>query len=317
MTLPSLSDINEAKSSVSKYIHVTPLLQSSSLDKLLNCKNYLKAEIFQKTGSFKVRGALNKITHLSDQEKTGGVIAVSLGNHAQAVAWSAHTMGLSATIIMPTNAQKVKIAATKGYGAEVILFGASSVEAFQEIEKLQAERQSTFIHPYNDFYVISGAGTIALEILEQVKNIDNIFVSVGGGGLIAGIAVAVKALSPQTKVIGVEAQGANSMYLSLEKGHPVKLNSVNTIADALAVPYAGELTYAVVSKLVDQILCVSDDDIKQAVKFLLQRCKLVVEPGGAAALAALLSGKFKAAAHARNAIVLSGGNVDLGLLATL
>ncbi len=317
MIVPSLSDIKEARSSISKYIHATPILQSSSLDKLLGCTNFLKAEIFQKTGSFKVRGALNKILHLSPEEKARGVIAVSLGNHAQAVAWSAQTAGLSATIVMPTNAQKVKIAATKGYGAEVILFGASSVEAFQEIEKIRAEKQSTFIHPYDDFHVIAGAGTIALEILEQVKNIDNIFVSVGGGGLLAGVASAVKALSPQIKVIGVAAEGANSMYLSMQKGHAVTLNSVNTIADGLAVPYAGELTYAVISKLVDQILCVNDDEIKQAVKFLLQRCKLVVEPGGATGLAALLSGKFKPAAHARNVIILSGGNVDLNLLATL
>jgi threonine dehydratase len=317
MDLPQLSDIKEAKSLVNKYVHTTPILQSSSLDELLVSTNYLKAEIFQKTGSFKVRGALNKILHLSSEEKAKGVIAVSLGNHAQAVAWAARTAGLSATVVMPINAQEIKIAATKGYGAEIILCGTSSVEAFQGIEKLRAEKQSIFIHPFDDFAIISGAGTIALEILEQVKDIDNIFVSVGGGGLLAGIATAVKALSPKTKVIGVEPEGANSMYLSMQEGHALALNSVNTIADVLAVPYAGILTYAVISKLVDQVLCVNDDDIKQAMKFLLERCKLVVEPGGATALAALLSGKFKSAAHVRNVIVLSGGNVNLCLLATL
>jgi len=317
MKLPELADVKKAKTLINKFLHATPVLQSSSLDELLGSTNYLKAEIFQKTGSFKARGALNKILHLSDQEKAWGVIAVSLGNHAQAVSWSARTASISATVVMPTTAQKVKVAATKGYGAEVILCGASSVEAFKEIDRLRVERQLTLIHPFDDFHVMAGAGTIALEILEQVKDIDNIFVSVGGGGLLAGVATAVKALSPNTKVIGVEPEGANSMYLSVQKGYAVKLDSVNTIADVLAVPYAGELTYAVVSKLVDQVLCVNDDDIKQAVKFLFERCKLVVEPGGATALSALLSGKYETSASAKNMIILSGGNVDLQLLAAL
>ena len=238
MNLPHLSDIKEARQLIGKHLHVTPVLQSSSLDKLLGSTNYLKAEIFQKTGSFKPRGALNKILHLSDQEKTRGVIAVSLGNHAQAVAWAARAIGLSATIVMPTTAQPIKIAATRDYGAEVILCGASSVEAFKEIEHLCVERQLTLIHPFNDFHIMAGAGTIALEILEEVKDIDNIFVSIGGGGLLAGVATVVKALSPRTKVIGVEPEGANSMYLSIQKGHAVQLDKVNTIADVLGVPYA-------------------------------------------------------------------------------
>jgi threonine dehydratase len=317
MNLPQLSDIQEARQLISKYLHRTPVLQSSCLDDLLGSTNYLKAEIFQKTGSFKPRGALNKILHLSDQEKAKGVIAVSLGNHAQAVAWSAKTTKIAATIVMPTTAQTVKVAATKGYGAEVILYGTSSIEAFKEIDRLAAERQLTFIHPFNDFHIMAGAGTIALEFLEQIKGIDNIFVSIGGGGLLAGVATVVKALCPHIKIIGVEPEGANSMYLSMQKGHAVKLESLNTIADVLAVPYAGELTYAVISKLVDQVLCVNDDDIKQAVRFLLERCKLVVEPGGATALAALLSGKYQTAPAAKNMIILSGGNVDLPLLATL
>lgn len=317
MDLPHLSDTKEARRLIGKHLHTTPVLQSSSLDELLGSTNYLKAEIFQKTGSFKPRGALNKILHLSDQEKERGVIAVSLGNHAQAVAWAARTVGLPATIVMPTTAQKVKVEATKGYGAEVILCGASSIEAFQEIERLRAERQLTFIHPFNDFHVIAGAGTVALEILEQAKDIDNIFVSIGGGGLLAGVATVIKALVPRIKVIGVEPEGANSMYLSVKEGHAVKLDSVNTIADVLALPYAGELTYAVISKLVDDVVCVSDDEIKKAVRFLFERCKLVVEPGGATALAGLLSGKYKTAPAAKNMIILSGGNVDLSLLATL
>jgi threonine dehydratase len=314
MNLPELSDINEAKDLISKYLHVTPVLQSSTLNELLGSTNYLKAEIFQKTGAFKPRGALNKILHLTDQEKKRGVIAVSLGNHAQAVAWAAKTTGLAATVVMPTTAQKVKIEATKAYGAEVILSGSSSVEAFKEIDHFLVERQLTYIHPFNDFHVIAGAGTVGLEMIEQVKDIDNIFVCVGGGGLLAGIATAVKALSPRTKVIGAEPEGANSMYLSMQQGHPVTVDSVNTIADVLAVPYAGEMTYAVISKLVDEIICVSDDDLRQAVRFLFQRCKLVVEPGGAAALALLLSGKYKTSPGSKNVIILSGGNINLPLL---
>ncbi len=317
MNLPEISHIKQARHLIAQYLHATPILQSSSLDEMLGSTNYLKAEIFQKTGSFKPRGALNKILNLSDQEKTKGVIAMSLGNHAQAVAWAARTCGLSATIVMPETAQPVKVAATRGYGAEVILYGKSSIEAFMQIEHLRVERQLTLIHPYDDFQVMAGAGTVALEMLEQVKDIDNIFVSVGGGGLLAGISIAVKTLSPGTKIIGVEPEGANSMYRSLQEKHAVKLDSLNTIADALAVPYAGELNYAAVSRYTDQVICVSDEEIKQAMKFLFERCKLVVEPGGAASLAGLLAGKYKTSRSARNVIVLSGGNLDLHLLAQL
>jgi threonine dehydratase len=317
MNLPQLSDIKEAKRLVSKHLHATPILQSSSLDELLGSTNYLKAEIFQKTGSFKPRGALNKILHLSDQEKAKGMIAVSAGNHAQAVAWAATKAGVTSTVVMPLTASNVKVSATRGYGAEVILFGNSTIEAFAEMQRLQIERDLTLVHPFDDFHVIAGAGTIALEILEQVDHLDNIFVPIGGGGLISGIAIAIKALSPSTKVIGIEPDGANAMYQSLQKKQIVKLDSIHTIADGLAAPFAGILTYATASEFVDQIICVSDDEIKVAMKFLLQRCKLVVEPSGATALAALMSGRYKTSAAAKNMIILSGGNVDLQLLAAL
>ena len=317
MQLPVLKDIEEARSIIDKYIHATPVLQSSSLDELLGSTNYLKAEIFQKTGSFKPRGALNKVFHLSDKEQAKGVIAISLGNHAQAVAWAARTAGLSATIVMPTNAQPTKIAATRSYGADIILQGTSSVEAFSIIGFLQVERQLTLIHPFNDFHIIAGAGTIALEIIEQVKDIDNVFVPVGGGGLLAGVAIAFKTLSPKTKVIGVEPEGANSLFRSLKEKKICKLNSVNTIADVLALPYTGELNYAVATQFVDEVICLDDEAIKLAMKFLFERCKLVVEPGGAIGLALLISGKFKAAPRERNVIILSGGNADLRLLATV
>ncbi len=316
MILPTLSDIEEARNLIQRYTHATPILQSSTLDKLLGSTNFLKAEIFQKTGSFKPRGALNKILHLSAAEKARGVIAVSLGNHAQAVAWAANTLGLSATIVMPTCANKLKVAATRDYGAQVILYGASSVEAFAEFEKIQAERQLTPIHPFNDFHVIAGAGTLALELMEQVEDIDNIFVPVGGGGLISGIAVLIKTLSPGTKVIGTEPEGANVLARSLLEKKACKLPSVSTMADALAVPYTGEINYAIAHQYVDDIVCINDDEIKAAMKFLFERCKLVVEPGGAIGLAGLLSGKFKSAGS-RNVIILSGGNVDMPLLATL
>lgn len=317
MSLPSLNNIKQAKNLIDKYIHATPVLESSSLDELLNSSNYLKAEIFQKTGSFKVRGALNKILNLTDEEKAAGVIAVSAGNHAQAVAWAAKMAGVSATVIMPTHACQVKVAATRAYGAEVILFGDSTVEAFAELDRLRSERKLTLIHPYDDFNVISGAGTIALEILGQINQVDNILVPLGGGGLLSGVAIAVKNLSPSTKIIGVEPEGADAMYQSLKKKQIVKLTHTATIADGLAAPYAGNLTYEAVSQFVDDIVLVSDTDIKSAMKFVIERCKLVVEPAGAAGLAAILSGRYKPTAYARNAIILSGGNVDLKLLATL
>ncbi len=317
MNLPELSDIKEAKRLVDKYIHATPILQSSSLDELLGSTNYLKAELFQKTGSFKVRGALNKVLHLSDKEKAAGVIAVSAGNHAAAVGWAARIVGVRATVVMPNTACHVKIAATRNYGAEVILFGESSIEAFPEMERIKTERELTLVHPFDDFHIIAGAGSIALEILEQTDHLDNIFVAVGGGGLISGIAIAIKALSPETKVIGIEPEGANAMYQSLQQKEIVKISKINTIADGLASPYAGKFTYAACSKFVDEIICVSDNEIKAAMKFIMERCKLVVEPAGAAALAPLLSSKIKTRPKDKNLIVLSGGNVDLTLLASL
>jgi threonine dehydratase len=215
--LPQISDIKEARSRIDKYVHATPMLQSLTLNNLLGNTNYLKAEIFQKTGSFKVRGALNKILLLSEEEKLAGVIAASAGNHAQAVAWAAKMAGVSATVIMPKNACQVKVKATRAYGADVILFGESMIEVFVELDRLCAEKKLTLIHPFDDLNIIAGAGTIALEILEQINNIDNVFVPVGGGGLIAGVAIAVKSLSPSTKVIGIEPRGANAIYQSLQK----------------------------------------------------------------------------------------------------
>ncbi len=317
MNLPQIEDIKKARELISKYLHATPILQSSSLDELLGSTNYLKAEIFQKTGSFKVRGALNKIFSLTDEEKARGVIAASAGNHGQAVAWAARVAGVKATIVMPTTASMVKVSATRGYGAEVILFGNSTIEAFAEVQRLQVERKLTLVHPFDDFFIIAGAGTIALEIFEQVDHIDNIIVPVGGGGLISGLAIAAKAISPTTKIIGAEPEGADSVYQSLKQHQIIKLDSIQTIADGLAVPYTGELTYAATSQFVDEIICVKDDEIKEAMKFLLERCKLIVEPAGAAGLAILLAGRSATAEKARNVIILSGGNVDMQVLAIL
>jgi threonine dehydratase len=317
MDLPKLNDIEEAKSLISKYIHATPVLQSSSLNELVGSTNYLKAEIFQKTGSFKARGALNKILHLSEQQKANGIIAVSLGNHAQAVAWAARILGGGATIFMPTSASPTKIAATKGYGANIILNGFSPVETFAEFENFQRQKKMTLIHPFNDFYVIAGAGTIAFEIFEQVNNIDNILVPVGGGGLLAGMAIAAKSISPKTKIIGIEPSGANSVFQSWKNNKICHLDSVCTIADVLALPSTGELNLAAINEFVDDIICLNDDEIKTAIRFLFERCKLVVEPGGAIGLAALLSGKFQTSSSAKNVIILSGGNVDLRFLSTL
>ena len=281
-----------------------------------DCELYLKAENLQLTGSFKLRGAYFKISMLSDEEKKKGVIACSAGNHAQGVALAAKDMGIKATIFIPSVSPLSKIEATRRLGAEVLIIDGFYDDAHQAALKHQKESGMVFIHPFNDEDVIAGQGTLALEILEGLPEVDAIVAPVGGGGLISGIAYAVKMLRPQCKVYGVEAQGAASMYKSLENGSPTRLSEVHTFADGIAVKSPGDITFELCNKYVDEIVTVSDDEIATAILTLMEQAKLVLEGAGAVSVAAILFDKLPLSGKKVCAIV-SGGNVDVNILSRI
>jgi threonine dehydratase len=307
--MPTLSDIRAARDRIGDRIHRTPLLSATRLGARAGAMLFHKCESLQKTGSFKVRGAINRVAQLDDASRARGVITVSAGNHAQALAWAARDAGVRCTVVMPAAASRMKVEASRGYGAEVVLHGAHSIEAFTRCHELAAERSLTLVHPFDDEAVIAGQGTVGLEILEQLEAIDDVIVPIGGGGLIAGIAIAIKEQRPAVRVYGVEPTGAAAMRQSLDAGRPVRLDAVKTIADGLAAPMAGDLTYPIVKRYVDDVVLVADDEIAAAMREILFSAKLLVEGGGAAATAALLSGKLKLSGR-RVVAVVSGGNVD-------
>jgi threonine dehydratase len=276
-----------------------------------------KCESFQKTGSFKVRGALNAISQLDAKQRARGVVTVSAGNHAQAVAWAASAEGVHSTVVMAAAASKTKIAASKDYGAEVILHG-TGAEAFTKALELAEEKGYVLVHPFDDPQVVAGAATCGLEILEQSPAVDVVVVPIGGGGLIAGIAAAIKQSKPGVHIVGVEPTGADSMFRSMKAGHAVRLDTPpKTIADGLAAPMAGTVCYDIVREFVDEVVLVTDEEIAAAMSLLLTRAKLLSEGGGAAATAALLTRKIPVALGKRVVSVVSGGNVDLDRLKAL
>ena len=283
-----LQDVWEARENLTHIIHQTRLDLSFTFSELSGNEVYLKTENLQKTGSFKIRGAYNKIASLTPQEREKGVIAASAGNHAQGVAFGATKAGIPSTIVMPEGAPLAKVVATRGYGANVVLHGGVYDDAYQKALELQKETGATFVHAFDDPEVIAGQGTIGLEIVDELPDIDTILVPVGGGGLISGIAVAVKSLKPKVKIIGVEAQGAASVLASREKGELYALTSASTIADGIAVKCPGKLTFELIQEYVDDIVTVSDEEIASTMLLLLERAKLVAEGSGAAALAALV-----------------------------
>jgi threonine dehydratase len=308
----TLEDVREAQRTISGHLHRTPLLSARALGGMASppVKLFVKAELLQKTGSFKVRGALNKLAGMSDEEKQRGLITVSAGNHAQAVAWSAAAEGVQATVVMPENAVPSKVDATRGYGAEVVLYSGPVAGLFDHARELARERGLTFIHAYDDPRIIAGQGTVGLEILEDLPDPDVVIVPCGGGGLISGIATAIKEQRPQTRIILVEPEGAPTMHRAVAAGKPIALEKAATIADGLAAPFAGEQTLAIVQRLVDQMVLVTDDEISAALRLILERCKLMAEPAAAASVAALLSGKAKVAEGETVVAVLSGGNIN-------
>ncbi|MBQ3404716.1 MAG: threonine ammonia-lyase [Oscillospiraceae bacterium] len=305
LTLGMIWDAQSALKGVARY---TPL------DKARNVEGevYIKAENLQLTGAFKLRGAYNRIRTLSPEERGKSVIACSAGNHAQGIALSASSLGIRSVICMPSSAPLSKIEATKSYGAEVVLVPGVYDDAAAEAQRLARKKGYTFIHPFNDEYVIAGQGTIGIEILEQLPEVEQVVVPVGGGGLISGIAFVIKHLKPDCKVIGVQAEGAASMYESRIKGRPIELESVNTIADGIAVKRPGDLTFELCSKYVDEIVTVKDDEIASAILALMEGQKTVAEGAGAVSAAAVMFGK--ADRSKKTVCVVSGGNVDVTTL---
>lgn len=314
-TVP-LEAIQRAQAGLAGRVHRTPLLTSRTLGQLTGTRLYLKAECLQKTGSFKVRGVINRIAEFTAEERARGIIGISAGNHAQAMAWAAAQEGVRCTVVMPGSASLAKVAASRAYGADVILHG-TVFEAFAKMEELRVARDLVLVHPFADAAVIAGQGTVGLEIVSDLPEVDAVLVPVGGGGLISGIAAAVNALRPEARVIGVEPQGAAAVSAALAAGHVVTLPSVSTIADGLAAPMTSDLALAHVRALVDSVVKVTDAEIVEALRMLLQRAKLLAEPAGAAGLAALLSGTVRMPPDARVAVVVSGGNIDLHRLKEL
>jgi threonine dehydratase len=308
-----LQEIKEAYEILAPVVKRTPLEHSKTFSHLTKTNVFLKEENLQTTGSFKIRGAYNKIAHLSDEERRHGVVCASAGNHAQGVALASTLMGVKSVVFMPVYTPPSKIIATKSYGATVVLEGVTYDDAAEAAKKYGAKKKMTFVHAFNDPYVIAGQGTIGIEIYDALPTVDAVLVPIGGGGLIGGIAVALKTLKPKVKIIGVEAEGAQSMKLSLEKHTIVPLQSINTIADGIAVKTPKELTFEIAERYVDRVVAVNDEDIAYALYLLLQRAKLIVEPSGAIALAALLSQQVMMPKK-NVVVVLSGGNVNLSLL---
>jgi threonine dehydratase len=308
----SLSDIKNARQTISDSLMATPMFSASRTGRAAGGIDlWLKAESLQKTGSFKPRGALNLIRNTPREELGRGVITISAGNHAQGVAWAAAAAGIESTIVMLTTASPTKIAATRGYGAEVVLIDGTIGEAFDELYRLQRERNLTLIHPFNDPLLIAGHGTVGLEIIEQVRDVDVIVCPIGGGGLISGVATAAKSLRPSVRIYGVEPTGAPAMRQSFDQGHAVQLESVDTIADGLAPPMVGELNYQIAREYVDDVILVTDEEIATGIVEILSSAKLYAEPAGAAATGALLAGKIPVQPGENIVALLSGGNLDI------
>ena len=315
MTKVTLQDIKNAKETIKDIVKQTDILESAKLSAMTGANVFYKCENLQKTGSFKVRGACNKIANLTEEEKANGVIASSAGNHAQGVALGAKMTGINATIVMPATAPLAKVTATKGYGAEVVLNGLVYDDAYAKAVEIQKETGATFIHPFNNEYVMAGEGTIGLEILEQLDGkVDTILCPIGGGGIIAGVAVAAKALNPNVKVIGVQTSNIPSMKESINNGKVTTAFKAATIADGIAVKTPGDATFEIIKELVDDIITVTEEEIAEGMLFLLEHQKIVSEGAGAVSTAALLSKKYQPAEGEKVVCIVSGGNVDVNTL---
>lgn len=312
----TLKMIQEAKEGLKEIARKTDLSFSRTFSEISGMNVYLKPENRQKTGAFKVRGAFNKIANLTEEEKSKGVIASSAGNHAQGVALAASTYGIKATICMPETAPAAKVSATRGYGADIIQHGVVYDDCYAKAVEVQKETGATFVHPFNDPYVIAGQGTVGLEILEDLPNVDAIVVPIGGGGVISGIAVAAKSIKPEVKIIGVQAEVIASTKASFEAGHIVTVPGVKSLADGISVATPGALTFEIMKEYVDEVVTVSEEEIEDAIFMLAQRSKLVVEGAGATTIAAVMNKKINM--PGKNIVtVLTGGNIDVAVLANI
>jgi len=315
-TVVSLQDIRDAAQRIAGAAHRTPVLRSRTLDALTGARVYLKAEHLQRVGAFKFRGAYNAIARLPAEQRARGIAAYSSGNHAQAVALAARELGSSAVIVMPADTPPAKLDAVAGYGAEIVTYDRYTGNREELGERLAGERGLALIPPYEHPDVIAGQGTAALELLEEVGALDALVVPVGGGGLIAGSATAAKGLQPGIRVIGVEPEAGDDTKQSLAAGERVRIPVPRTIADGQAAPIPGELTFSINRRLVDEIVLVTDDEIRAGLRFAVDRLKQVLEPSGATGLAALLAGRLRPA-PARIGVIISGGNVGAARLAEL
>ncbi|MBC8087705.1 MAG: threonine/serine dehydratase [Phycisphaerae bacterium] len=313
-SLVTLQDIHDAADAIRPFVHRTHQQESKYLSDISGTRVSLKLELFQKTGSFKARGVINTLRQLSETERKNGIISLSAGNHAQALAWGASQLGMQATIVMPAAAVASKVAATRGYGGVVIQ---TDGDLLATAQTLLQERGLTLVHPFDDLRVIAGQGTVGLEIMEDVPDVDVVIVACGGGGLLSGVASAVKQLKPSVRVIGVEPEGASAMQLSLAAGSPQRLAHMNTIADGLAAPFAGVHTLAHVQQYVDQMVVIPDSEILAGMRVLMERCKLFVEPSAGAAIAPLLNGTLSLQPGSRVVPIVCGGNIDLERLCSL
>jgi threonine dehydratase len=311
----ALEEIRRAAGRIAGKVHRTPVLSSGQIGRRCGVHLHLKCENFQKTGSFKPRGALNKILSLTDAEKARGLVTVSAGNHAQAVAWAARIAGAACAVVMPTDAPRSKMDAVREYGAEVILHD-DRATLFDRLHEVEKERGATFVHPFDDPVVLAGAGTAGLELLEDLPDADVVVVPVGGGGLLGGVASAVKQLRPSVRVVAVELAAGPGLAPALAAGKPVKVSRpYDTIADGMTPPFVGALPLIIAQEAVDEIVTVSEEEILEGMRLLMTRAKLYVEGSGAAAVAALLGGTIALQPETRVAAIVSGGNVDLARVA--
>ena len=304
-----LQDVYDAHERIRDYALWTPVMTSSTIDTLTDCQVFFKCENFQRVGAFKFRGAFNTVLQLTEEEQKKGVIAHSSGNHAQALALAASLSGVKATIVMPKNSPQVKVNATRGYGAEIVFCENSTESRVQVANELIAKHDYVLIHPYNDERIIAGAGTAAMELIEEVEELDYVFAPVGGGGLLSGTSISTKGLCPESVVIAVEPENADDAYRSFRDGKIYPSVNPNTIADGLRTQL-GEVTFRVIQEFVDSIITVLEEEIVEAMRLLWERMKMVVEPSGAVSLAGLLKMKDELN-DKRVGVIISGGNIDL------
>lgn len=308
-----LADAQRAQSAIAGHVLRTPLVSSHSLGERIGAEAFLKLENLQRTGSFKVRGAVYAMSRLSPAQRAAGVVTMSAGNAAQAIAYAGRAQGVHVTVVMPETAPKTKIDATRGYGGE-IRFAPTMTQLLPMVQALQA-RGLHFLHPFDDDDVIAGHASLGLEIIEDVPEVDLVVVPVGGGGLISGVAVGVKGLRPGARIVGVEPEGAQAVRKALDAGHSVRLDSVQTVADGLAAPFAGERNLEIIARDVADVVVISDEAILEGLRFLVARARIVPEPAGAAAVGALLCGAVTPKAGERVVAIVSGGNIDPDRLA--